>query len=303
MIDFTEVNQDGEDWELFSRDFLQATGLFIETPPARGADGGRDISASEILSGHLGRVRMTWMVSCKHYATSNRSVSEGDEPNILERVRGFNADGFIGVYSTIASAGLTARLEQLRTQGDIKDFRIFDRREIENRLVTAGFSSLMMRFFPQSYVGIKPIHHVQQDYIPINCAQCGKDLLEALFRENHPGNVIMLEECVNDEWTSPTRVTKVFCACKEPCDRIISRQYEKDGKITGWIDLQDLAIPMEYLSRFFAFLNNVRDGRLIYTDEAFRDAKSVFVAMAQKTLRRMNDTEWDRYSTLRMFDI
>lgn len=303
MIDFTEINQDGEDWELFSRDFLQACGLFIETPPARGADGGRDISASEILTGHLGRVKMTWMVSCKHFATSNRSVSESDEPNLLERVRGFDADGFIGVYSTIASTGLTARLEQLRTQEDIKDFRIFDRREIENRLITGGYSALMMRFLPQSYVRIKPIHHVGEEYIPIDCAHCGKDLLDALFRDNHPGNVIMLEERVGDEWTPPTKITKVFYACKDPCDGIISKQYKQDGRITGWMDLHDLAIPMEYLSKFFAFLNNVRDGHLIYTDEAFHDAKQLFLAMAQKTMRKMTDAEWERFSTLQIFQL
>jgi hypothetical protein len=57
---------------------------------------------------------------------------------------------------------------------------------------------------------------------------------------------------------------------------------------------------MEYLSRFFALLNNIRDGDKIFEEQAFRDVKQVFVALAQKTLRGMTEQEWDRHKKLRM---
>ena len=47
MIDFKEISSDGETWELFSRDFLEEMGFFIETPPDRGADGGKDMLITE----------------------------------------------------------------------------------------------------------------------------------------------------------------------------------------------------------------------------------------------------------------
>lgn len=105
MIDFTEI-QNGEVWELFARDFLEAYGFYIESPPSRGADDGKDMLVTERLGGRLGTYEFKWLVSCKHKATSQRSVSEQDEQNILERLRAFGADGFIGFYSTIASSGL-----------------------------------------------------------------------------------------------------------------------------------------------------------------------------------------------------
>ena len=134
MIDFTEI-QDGETWELFARDFLQEMGFFIETSPDRGPDGGKDIIVTEELKGSLGNYKFRWLVSCKNFAKGNKSVQETDEINIQERVDGFGADGFIGFYSTLPASGLNSRLNQLRKNGKIKDFKIFDHKLIENYLV------------------------------------------------------------------------------------------------------------------------------------------------------------------------
>lgn len=94
---------------------------------------------------------MRWLVSCKHFAHSGNSVKENDEQNILERVRSFSAEGFMGFYSTVPSSGLNTRLYQLRNEGQIKEYRIFDHKLIENYLITEGFSELMLRYFPESY--------------------------------------------------------------------------------------------------------------------------------------------------------
>ena len=52
MIDFKEIPADGEVWEMFARDFLAETGFQIETPPDRGADGGKDLLVTERLVGN-----------------------------------------------------------------------------------------------------------------------------------------------------------------------------------------------------------------------------------------------------------
>src|SRR5262245_57290916 len=118
MIDFTEIPHDSDGWELFARDFLVERGVYIDWTVDRGADQGKDMVAVEQLKGSLGRYRMRWLVSCKHFATSGRSVSATDEQNVLDRIKEFKADGFIGFYSTLASAGLNTRLRALRDNGD-----------------------------------------------------------------------------------------------------------------------------------------------------------------------------------------
>lgn len=253
MIDFTEIPYDRDDWELFSRDFLQAIGLHIETPPDRGSDHGRDLLVTETLSGEIGNMRLRWLVSCKHFAHSRRSVTENDEQNLLERVRGFKADGFIGVYSTLASSGLNHRLEQLRANQDIKDYKIIDYREVENRLVTAGYSSLLMRYFPESYKRIKPIHLLCSEYIPLKCSYCEKDLLQELFTKKYPGIVVFVDSLEEEQ----SKTTKVFCACKGRCDKILSKRYEREGSVTGWLDISDLVIPTEFLTQLFSFMNQL----------------------------------------------
>jgi hypothetical protein len=77
----------------FARDFLAETGFQIETPPDRGADGGKDFLVTERLVGKVNTYPFRWLVSCKHFAKSKKSVSEKDEPNIRERLESFRAGG------------------------------------------------------------------------------------------------------------------------------------------------------------------------------------------------------------------
>ena len=165
LIDFTEIDSDGENWELFARDFLQELGFYIESTPDRGADGGKDILVTEQLRGALNNYRFRWLVSCKHHATSKKSVSEKDEINLQERLDSFNADGFIGFYSTVPSSGLNNRLKALKDNQKIKDYRIFDNKLIENYLLRIGFSKLLMRFLPDSYKKVKPTHLIVDEFI------------------------------------------------------------------------------------------------------------------------------------------
>ena len=88
---------------VFAADFLGAKGCIIELPPARGADGGKDLIVSFL--------EKRYIVSCKHFAHSGRSVTERDEPSFLERTKQHKADGFIGFYSTLVSQALQDRLE------------------------------------------------------------------------------------------------------------------------------------------------------------------------------------------------
>src|SRR5258707_8268035 len=109
LIDFAEIRT-GEVWELFAAQYLKEIGFTIESEPGRGSDGGKDLIVTEHLEGYLTKQHFRWLVSYKHFARSGKSVGADDEQNILERVKQFGADGFLGFYSTLASSARVTRL-------------------------------------------------------------------------------------------------------------------------------------------------------------------------------------------------
>ena len=154
MIDYKEI-KDGEAWELFCRDYLVAQGLVVEIPPGRGADGGRDLLVKEQLKGILATRPFTWLVSCKHYAESGRSVGTNDETNITDRLKQHKAEGFIGFYSTIASSALVNRLKELHDQGTIEAFDIYDGARIETGFHDVGLSGVLLQHLPESHTSLR----------------------------------------------------------------------------------------------------------------------------------------------------
>lgn len=301
MVDFKEIPS-GEIWELFARDFLTQLGFFIESSPDRGADAGKDMIISEELTGALGRYRLRWLVSCKHNAISGKSVNEDDEKNILERVESFDAQGFIGFYSTIPSSALNSRLKQLRDGGKIKDYRIFDHKLIENYLIQIGFSILLMRYLPQSYRVIKPLHLVNPEYVPLKCRRCGKDLLETLYQEQYLG-LIGFVESERDDYSKPRVIEDVYWACKDGCDELISDHYlQTEGKLTGWEDIGDIAIPAFFLEFIFRIMKDIRNESCVFTDNAYGQLKEFLVAISQKVLRETTPLEKERIGKLMDFD-
>lgn len=296
MIDFKEI-PNGEIWELFARDFLTQLGFFIESSPDRGSDSGKDILVSEELTGALGRYRLRWLVSCKHNAVSGKAVNEADEPNILERVEAFGAQAFIGFYSTIPSSGLNSRLKQLRDSGKIKDYRIFDHKLIENHLIQIGYSMLLMRYLPQSYKTVKPLHLIVSDYIPLNCKRCGKDLLKTLYEEEYQGMIIFVRSIRKDHSASKLE-EEVYWVCKGSCDDSIKNHLHSVGKITGWEDISDIAIPAFFLRFILSIMNGIRDGRYIFTDDAWEQLTEFIIAMSQKVLRETTPLEKERVGDL-----
>lgn len=297
MINFKEISE-GETWELFARDFLSELGFYIVSSPDRGPDGGKDMLCSEDLKGALSQYRFNWLVSCKNFASSERSVTEQDEQNIFERLEAFNADGFIGFYSTVPSSGLNARLHSLRANGKIKDYKIFDHRLIENHLIRVGYSNLLMRYFPESYKAIKPLRLITSEYIPLKCKNCNVDLLEMLYRETYSGNVIFLEKQASEEDYFPVKIEDIFWVCKSRCNDLVERNINFKEYSTSWEDIGDLVIPTFFLRFFFSVMNSIREGKKIFSDQAYENMKTFIMALSQKVLREATAKEQDRIKAL-----
>ena len=294
LVDFTEI-QDGETWELFSRDLLQALGFVIEVPPDRGADGGRDFIAVEHLRGRLGNFSIRWLVSCKHNAHSNnrKSVSPADEQNILERVSAFNASGFFGIYSTLASSGLGQLLGRLRDSGILKEYRILDHKLIEHYLIQAGYSQLISRYLPLSDRRLKPVHALGKRYLPLDCAVCGKDLLMDMYQRRGLSLVQFTRSSVE---TKVIHYDGVYWSCKGACGDAIER---RSALGTAWRDLDALVVPSSYLDFIWVMLQEIRDQRATYSDFALEQIWKLVFALGQKVFREMTDEERARAASER----
>lgn len=153
---------DTDQFEKFSKEFVELVlGFSVFKGPNRGADGGIDIGAIESNASPPRK----WLISCKHKAYSGDSVGRGDEEDILDRTAEHGCEGFIGIYSTIASAALEQKLERLKDKKGM-DFRIYASEEIERLLLSSvnGFR-VAKRFFPESIQNVWPqVISLEQTY-------------------------------------------------------------------------------------------------------------------------------------------
>jgi len=109
MLDFSEISTDGTQFELLLREILFSLNYHVVWSGV-GADGGRDLLVREERSRQAGRRSFTWLVQCKHFATSGRSVGVRDIDNVLDSCSQHSADGYLLVSSTYVSSAVVARL-------------------------------------------------------------------------------------------------------------------------------------------------------------------------------------------------
>ncbi|MGX9987558.1 restriction endonuclease [Soonwooa purpurea] len=153
MIDFKEIpiantNSGQQDtFELFARDFFSNLGYEIHTDPGRGSDNGRDLIINEKINSKFesNSKSRKWLVSCKHYAYSGKSVTAKDELDIIDRLKTNDCYGFIGFYSTLPNESLKNKLESVANY-------VYDYKKIENEIISnPNLLEIFKRYFPKSY--------------------------------------------------------------------------------------------------------------------------------------------------------
>lgn len=155
-----------DQWEWFAADFLIDIGYELVSTPSRGPDGGKDLT--------VGRNGVTYLVSCKHFLLSNKTVGRGDEESILERMVEHSATGFIGFYSTYLSTGLQNRLDALNNAGT--PVIVYENNAISNHLPHIHSFVLQKYGLPNN---IKYCMNVSvYDYKTLPCINCSKDIIE-----------------------------------------------------------------------------------------------------------------------------
>ncbi len=277
-------------FEMFARDYLQAIGFEIVDGPDRGADGGRDLIAIEKRTGIVGVTQFKWLVSCKHYAHSNKAVGADDEVNIVDRINQFSCNGFLGFYSTIPSTGLTNRLNAINYEHQILDGGLIAKGLLEN----GNAYRLIRRFFPESWNKIDAANNepsnLLKQYVPLKCDVCGQDLL--LNPEN---GIVAL--CLDRNNLSLVR--DAYCACRGICDAKLE-SYNNQFGITNWHDMSDLVIPRYYLGEVLGIADRLQNGSRLFNEDAYKKVRHIFVLLSQRVMRKHTGSEEKRMETLDM---
>ena len=129
-IDFTRIST-GDDFELLCRDVLKSKGINILANPAVGPDQGKDILVEVESKDELGtKEKLKYVVQCKHYAKSGKSVQEsnlGDFRSICDK---HNANGYFLITSTMPYVNVSSSFEGVNNKGDYKCL-FWDKKQLE----------------------------------------------------------------------------------------------------------------------------------------------------------------------------
>jgi len=299
-IDFKELPEAGkasgqqDTFEMFARELLEHIGFRIIQGPSRGADGGKDLIIEETRTGLTGITRIKWIVSCKHFAFSGKSVTAKDEKNVLERVLAAECQGFLGFYSTLPSSAFS---DLLHRQSKVK-VKLFDREEIERLLLTSrAGQDLIKRFFPTSAAKLKHVPPVLfSDSEPLTCEECGKNLLDP------PSGIWVLWRTAHKLESYGRHYVDVHFCCKGECDRRTQVNVESRHSALGriydsWDDIPDLIIPTVFLTRIMGFINGMAQGDK-YEPDALEKKKQLFIALFPFISRHPSDEDKERLSRL-----
>ena len=283
-------------FELFAAEFLVMKGYEIVEGPGRGSDLGKDLVILERRKGIGRETLVRWLVSCKHKAHSGRSVGLEDETNLVERVEGHECQGVIAFYSTLPSASLVSRLNQLTAKFE---HQAFDHERIERDLLASPAGLVLAeRFFPeslQSWLRENPQRaQVFGDNEPIPCVNCGRDLLNPLQ------GVYTVWRSIEETEGTGSDFVDMYCACKGNCDRSAkaSIQATHGRRICdAWDDISELAIPVIFIQKIMAYMNGTQRGDK-WSDVAFTKFKKLLLAIYPYVVRNTTTAERERLKDL-----
>ena len=298
-LDFKEIppaqggSELSDTFELFGRDFLELLELRIVSSPSRGVDAGRDLVVIEERIGAVSTSTLRWLVSCKHFAHSGKSVRPVDEPDIVERVRTHGCHGFLGLYSTLPSSGLNTRLEGLATE--TFELKVFDREKIEHKLLSSRAGHLLARrFFPVSYEKWARENpgtaNVRIEAQGITCDVCGRDLLGG-----EVDGIVVTQFRYFDDY-GRSEVVLVRTVCKGNCDDFGRNRSASLSE--SWEDIADMRIPTVFFVRLVGTLRSALSGHLRFSPEALARYHTMLVALFPHVARELTAKEHERVSGL-----
>lgn len=126
----------------------------------------------------------------------------------------------------------------------------------------------------------------------LSCECCGKNLLQS-----QEGNFIVLKN------QSDNKFARIKYACKEH-DETVTKQALSEGLgDAGWDDIDDLLIPVVWVKKLMAFMNELYDSRDKITEEYFDNVKKMFLNTFPYVSRDMTKEEWMRFGNLMKIEL
>lgn len=248
-----------EEWENFAVEVLRHVGMQILTSPSFGIDGGKDFM--------VGCDGKRYIVSCKHYICSGKHVGQDDEINISDRLLQFDANGFVGFYSTGITSGLQNRLNAICQNGSYK-YCIFEPYKIIEIMQSMDTRILQSYgLYPHKYY----INVNKEEYRPLKCMECGKDILE---ENSIPSSLAGIAELTNGKYDYVYGCKSCFLNISLFCNTHLELEQALHVRmLQGWEDLVDEWIdekdfePCELFYKHRSdFLNLVRQRQFPHTE-------------------------------------
>jgi|GEM_PF-5000611 len=262
ILDFRELSASnspaGEDLEGLIRELGKLLGLNPEWS-GRGADQGRDLFFTEIRKGALGSLNSRWLVSCKDFAKSGRSVSETDVGSVSDKIAQHKADGFLLATTTTVSTGLKSLLDGLNEQGVVETI-VWDRHELEQLLLRDANVGLVKRFLPASYAAYQRLSNLPQTLESLKVL-----VPPAIYKKIQ--NVIETYH-VEDSWISGEWIWPHDQASARTIDRALSLLLEKSDPAQA---AQELAFGEIEFDAFDAALKTLSALKPAQTAQLCRD--------------------------------
>lgn len=132
-INFDRINT-GDNFELLCRDVLKSKGINILSNPAVGPDQGKDILIEVESKDDLGsNEKLIYVVQCKHYAKSGKSVQEKDLGDFRSICDKHNANGYFLITSTMPSVNVSSTFEGVNKKGNYKCL-FWDNKQLEKEI-------------------------------------------------------------------------------------------------------------------------------------------------------------------------
>jgi len=253
-------NMNDEEWEFFAIDFLAFKGFQILQSPSRGADGG--------LDGLVEYNGIKYLVSCKHFIVSNKSVGTSDENNIVDRMVQHNANGFIGFYSTLPSSSLITRFNSISTNTNYNySIDYYDKDRVSDDLPNIPSNILQKYGLPNNIKYVMNVH--ESYYQPLKCMKCNIDILD-----NDRINISRVQISINED-----EELEFFYGCKE------CLPYEE----IGWLEINEAL----HLDRLNSWNNHVNEELKKYkASSTFFQDKNNFDTKIQQ---RIFPSNWGKY--------
>lgn len=182
LIDFSELSSSrpGEALEELTRQIGVKKHL-SPTWSGRGADQGRDLFFTEVVTGPLSKYKIKWLVSCKDKAKGGSSVLESDLPatGIKDKLSQHQAEGFLLVTTSTVSTGAKALIDSLdKSVGGEVYTKVWDLSELSSILLEPSNQDLLKQFLPESYLRVR-----QLDSLETTVLQYKDQLPDEIFDE------------------------------------------------------------------------------------------------------------------------